>query len=251
MNEPLADVLLVEDEPQIRRFVRTALEAEGWTVHEAGTMKQGSSTRARASPTSWSSTSACPTATASTSSARLRGWSERAGDRAVGARGRDGQDRGARRRRRRLPHQAFRRGRAPRARARGAAPQARAGRRASVFRFGDVEVDPEARTVTRRASEVHLTPVEFRLLSLAHRERRQGPHAPPHPARGLGTVGRRAHHYVRVYMGHLRQKLEDDPAQPRSSHRDRGGLSAGAAFERIAVRRGCVRAAPSSAHSRR
>jgi len=35
-------VLIVEDEPQIRRFVRGALEAQGWHVHEAGTLQRGS-----------------------------------------------------------------------------------------------------------------------------------------------------------------------------------------------------------------
>ena len=30
--------LLVEDEPQIRRFVRAALEQEGWQVHESGSI---------------------------------------------------------------------------------------------------------------------------------------------------------------------------------------------------------------------
>jgi two-component system KDP operon response regulator KdpE len=57
--------------------------------------------------------------------------------------------------------------------------------------------------------------VEFRLLSLlianagkvlTHR----------HILREVwGPSGVERHHYVRVYMGHLRQKLEDDPAQPR------------------------------------
>src|SRR5438105_2499437 len=37
----LPNALLVEDEPQIRRFVRTSLEAEGWRVFEAETMKRG------------------------------------------------------------------------------------------------------------------------------------------------------------------------------------------------------------------
>ena len=41
MAEPLPVAILIEDEPQIRRFVRTALEAEGWSVHEAETMRQG------------------------------------------------------------------------------------------------------------------------------------------------------------------------------------------------------------------
>ena len=39
MADPVA--LIVEDEPQIRRFVRSALEAEGWQVHEAGTQQRG------------------------------------------------------------------------------------------------------------------------------------------------------------------------------------------------------------------
>ncbi|MGP1684782.1 MAG: two-component system response regulator KdpE, partial [Giesbergeria sp.] len=34
-------VLVVEDEPQIRRFVRSALEAEGWQVNEAATLREG------------------------------------------------------------------------------------------------------------------------------------------------------------------------------------------------------------------
>jgi len=41
MNEPSATALLVEDEPQIRRFVRAALEDEGWQIFESATMQRG------------------------------------------------------------------------------------------------------------------------------------------------------------------------------------------------------------------
>jgi len=41
MAEPLPVAILVEDERQIRRFVRTALETEGWSVYETETMRQG------------------------------------------------------------------------------------------------------------------------------------------------------------------------------------------------------------------
>ena len=41
MAEPQPVAILVEDERQIRRFVRTALEAEGWSVHETDTLRQG------------------------------------------------------------------------------------------------------------------------------------------------------------------------------------------------------------------
>ena len=40
-NEPAPVALIVEDETSIRRFVRMALQAEGWQVHEAGTVRQG------------------------------------------------------------------------------------------------------------------------------------------------------------------------------------------------------------------
>src|SRR6478736_9682099 len=38
---PVPVAIVIEDEPQIRRFVRGALEAEGWQVHEAGTLRDG------------------------------------------------------------------------------------------------------------------------------------------------------------------------------------------------------------------
>lgn len=81
--------------------------------------------------------------------------------------------------------------------------------------FGEISVDIAARRVTRDGSELHLTPIEFRLLvSLLNHPgkvmtQRQllvqvwGPNAVEHS------------HYLRIYMGHLRQKLERDPAQPQ------------------------------------
>src|SRR5450631_2508037 len=50
MAEPLRIAILIEDERQIRRFVRTALEAEGWAVHEAETLSQGLSDAATRRP---------------------------------------------------------------------------------------------------------------------------------------------------------------------------------------------------------
>jgi two-component system KDP operon response regulator KdpE len=50
MNAPLPNVLLVEDEPQIRRFVRIAVEAEGCAVTEAGSMAEGLAAAGRAVP---------------------------------------------------------------------------------------------------------------------------------------------------------------------------------------------------------
>jgi two-component system KDP operon response regulator KdpE len=83
-----------------------------------------------------------------------------------------------------------------------------------VHRFGSVEVDLSRHVVTRDGAEVHLTQIEFRLLSVL--------------LAGAGKVLTTRHlmqavwgharaeqeHYVRIYMRRLRQKLEQDPTRP-------------------------------------
>lgn len=85
----------------------------------------------------------------------------------------------------------------------------------SVVRFGDVMVDLSNRQVTKCGNAVHLTQIEFRLLTLllshpgkvlTHRQLLRDVWGPPYVEHS---------HYLRIYMGHLRQKLEDDPARPR------------------------------------
>ena len=64
MAEPVPVAILIEDERQIRRFVRTALEAEGWSVFETDTLRQGLAMPVPANPI-WSFwTWACRTETA-------------------------------------------------------------------------------------------------------------------------------------------------------------------------------------------
>ena len=84
-----------------------------------------------------------------------------------------------------------------------------------VYEFGDICVDIAGRQVRKGGEEVHLTPIEFRLLTIliGHSGKvltqRQllnevwGPNAVEHA------------HYLRIYMGRLRQKLETDPARPQ------------------------------------
>ena len=83
-----------------------------------------------------------------------------------------------------------------------------------VFRFGEVEVDMAARRVLRAGAAVHLTPIEYRLLThlianvgkvLTHRQLLKAV---------WGPAQIEQNHYLRVYMGTLRQKLEALPAQP-------------------------------------
>jgi two-component system KDP operon response regulator KdpE len=84
-----------------------------------------------------------------------------------------------------------------------------------VARFGDVVVDLANRQVSKAGQEVHLTQIEFRLLAvllshpgkvLTHRQLLREVWGPPYVEHS---------HYLRIYMGHLRQKLETNPARPR------------------------------------
>lgn len=84
-----------------------------------------------------------------------------------------------------------------------------------VFILGNLRVDLAARQVIRDEQEVHLTPIEFRLLAVlvknagkvvTHRHLLKEVWGPPHMNQTQ---------YLRVYMGQLRHKLEADPARPR------------------------------------
>lgn len=84
-----------------------------------------------------------------------------------------------------------------------------------MFKFGAIEVDLIRRQVTRDGLAVHLTPIEYRLLCvllshagkvMTHRQLLREVWGPAYAE---------SNHYTRIYVGHLRQKLEDDPAQPR------------------------------------
>ena len=84
-----------------------------------------------------------------------------------------------------------------------------------VFIVGDLRVDLLHRQVTTGGKEVHLTPNEFKLLTmlvkhagmvLTHRQLLKEVWGP-----GSGNET----HYLRVYMNQLRQKLELDPARPK------------------------------------
>jgi two-component system KDP operon response regulator KdpE len=81
--------------------------------------------------------------------------------------------------------------------------------------FGNIEVDLIHRQVTRAGMAVHLTPIEYRLLCvlLAHMGKVMTHRQLLREVWGPSYAD--SSHYLRIYVGHLRQKLEDDPAQPR------------------------------------
>ena len=84
-----------------------------------------------------------------------------------------------------------------------------------VFSAGDLEVNPGERRVLVGGKEIHLTPIEYRLLAtmvkhagkvLTHRQLLREVWGPPYADQA---------HYLHVYMAQLRRKIETDPARPR------------------------------------
>ena len=216
MTEPAPTALLIEDERQIRRFVRTAMETEGWQVVEAETMKQGLIDAGTRKPDLVVLDLGLPDGNGIDFIRDFRGWSSvpvivlsaRADEtdkiEALDAGADDYLTK---------PFgvgELLARVRATLRRKVASAPGS-----GGVFRFGDVVVDQVNRVVTRDGVQIHLTPIEYRLLTLlitnagkvlTHR----------HLLREVwGPSYVESSHYVRIYVGHLRQKLEVDAAQPR------------------------------------
>ena len=85
----------------------------------------------------------------------------------------------------------------------------------SVFSVGDLKVDFSRREVFIKDTQVHLTPTEYKLLTMLA----QNPGKVVSQETLLREVWGPGHskrsHYLRVYMGNIRQKLEEKPARPR------------------------------------
>ena len=84
-----------------------------------------------------------------------------------------------------------------------------------IYEFGNIRVDHVRRVIERAGQPVHLTPIEYRLLSLlianvgkvqTHRQLLKQVWGPAYVE---------STHYLRVYVGNLRQKLEEDPTRPQ------------------------------------
>ena len=86
---------------------------------------------------------------------------------------------------------------------------------ADVVSFGDVIVDQPRRRVERKGETIHLTPTEFALLRalLSHPRQTLTHRQLFHEVWG-NAIGD-AQQYVRVYVGHLRRKIEVDPVRPK------------------------------------
>ena len=208
-------VLVVEDEQLIRRFVRSVLEEEGCQVCEAGTLAQGLIESGQHKPDLVMLDLGLPDGNGIDFIRDLRGWSD-APILVLSARTHEKDkiqalDVGADD----YLTKPFGVGEL-RARARALLRrQSRGGESASpLVVFGDVQVDLARRVVTRASEPVHLTPIEYRLLCVLIANTGKVI-TQRHLLRDVwGPSSVESNHYLRVYVGHLRQKLERDPTQP-------------------------------------
>ncbi len=95
------------------------------------------------------------------------------------------------------------------------ATSAVSGEEGGVFEVDELKVDMVHRKVLVSGLEVHLTPIEYRLLSalIKHAGKVLTHQMLLKDVWGPNCVERA--HYLRIYMGTLRHKLEKDPARPR------------------------------------
>jgi two-component system KDP operon response regulator KdpE len=98
----------------------------------------------------------------------------------------------------------------------------RTGPESTTFCVGELRIDLDARLVYRREQSIHLTPLEYKLLTTMVR----------HAGKVLthrfllrevwGPQDAQENHYLRVFVAGLRRKLEDDPARPRYIQTEQG-----------------------------
>jgi len=210
-------VLMIEDDPQIRRFLRAALTAEDYQFHEALTAEEGIAQAAARQPDLVLLDLGLPDRDGLDVIRGIRQWSQMPIV-VLSARGQEKDkiaalDLGADD----YVAKPFAVGELLariRAALRRAAPVAADGAD-SVIRFGDVLADFEKRLITVAGEEVHLTPNEYKLLQVlikhagrvvTQRQLLNEVWGPQHTEQSQ---------YLRVYVAQLRRKLERDPARPR------------------------------------
>ena len=211
-----ARILVVEDEPDIRRFVRMTLESEGHEVHEAATQQRGLIEAGSRRPElaivdlglpdgdgvdlirelrTWSTAPVIVLSARSGESDKVAALDAGADDYLVKPFG---------------AAELLARVRAQLRRQTLSTASAD-----PVLRFGRISVDASRRLVERDGEPLHLTPIEYRLLThlasqpdrvVTHRQLLKVLWGPGHAEDT---------HYVRVHMANLRKKVEDEPSMPR------------------------------------
>jgi two-component system, OmpR family, KDP operon response regulator KdpE len=211
----IARVLVIDDEPQIRRFLRISLQAHGYEVLEAVRGEDGIQQCALTRPDLVILDLGLPDGDGQQVIARLREWSKvpiivlsvRAGEaEKVAALDRGADDYVTK------PFGVAELLARVRAALRSRRPE---GEQPAVIRSGDLSIDIARRRVRLTDQEIKLSRKEFALLRLlAQHAGRIVTHQ--HLLREIwGPAHEHETHYLRIYVGHLRQKLGDDPADPR------------------------------------
>ena len=207
-------ILIVEDEPEIRRVLRSALGAEGYRTVESATGRRGSIDAAARKPDLAIVDLALPDVDGVTVIRRIREWSsmpiivlsarvsEQSKIEALDAGAND------------YVTKPFGIGELL-ARVRAALRHAvRSISGTTVLRFNDATVDLDRRTARRGECDVHLTPIEFKLLAALARNANMVVTHRQLLTEVWGPTHERDTHYLRVYMRQLREKLELDPLRP-------------------------------------
>ena len=218
MIEPRPTILVIEDEPSVRKFLRTLLSSQRYDVVEATNASQGVQRTATDQPDLIILDLGLPDLDGVELTRRIREWSTTP-ILVVSARGKEQEkvialDAGA-------DDYVTKPFSVPEllARIRVALRHIAAGEEQEsipVFDNGQIRVDFAARTVTARGATVRLTRNEYKLLTaliknvgkvLTHQQLLK-------EVRGA-AVSKDETHYVRVYMNQLRRKLEEDSARPQ------------------------------------
>jgi len=217
MTETKESILLIEDEPQMRRFLRVTLQTHGYRLIEASSGQEGLAEGTTRNPDLVLLDLGLPDMDGLEIVQRFREWSE-VPIIIISAREQEEDkvkvlDAGAddyltksfgagellARIRVALRHRALQ----------------SAGQREILFISGDLKVDLASRQVFIKDEEIHLTPIEYRLLAVLIK------HAGKVVTHKLllkevwGPVYTDQQQYLHVYMAQLRKKVESDPARPR------------------------------------
>lgn len=215
MSDTQTRILVVEDQAEIRRFVRMALESEYRDVFEADSVRRGLIEASSRQPDllvvdlglpdgdgvdlirdlrTWSTVPVIVLSARTSEHDKVEALDAGADDYLV------------------KPFSSIELLARVRAQLRRQSTASAVGR--TVIRFGEVRVDLVRRVVERSGSELHLTPIEYRLLThmlaqpdrvITHQQLLKAVWGPGHASDT---------HYVRVHMGNLRKKLERNPAMP-------------------------------------
>ena len=213
-TKPAIVVLVIDDEPQIRRLLRVTLEANGYSVFDAANGQDGIVQAAQCRPEIVLLDLGLPDLDGVEVLRRIREWSrvpviilsvrDREHDKIAAL------DSGADD----FVTKPFGSGELL-ARMRTALRRSQPQPADAIFRAGKIEVDLAARVVRKAGAEVKLTPTEYALLRLlavhagkvmTHRQLL---------TEVWGPAAVEQTHYLRVHVAHLREKLEDNAAQPK------------------------------------